>query len=530
MSRVEQTGRHHWRRLGVFALLLVLLSLAATWVGLSGSWVGDDWHMVKNPFYTDWAELGAVFSRNAADYLFGKEKAGPYRPVAMFTLIASHLLAPMPWLHHVVGWLLHVATSLLLFAVLRSQGPAASVAGNDISSTTDRVAAGVAALFFLHPVNVESYVWINGRSDLLAGFWLVVLAFLLSRMRRVPRPGNAHLFVLGLVTFLGASSKLPFAIAALSAWLAWSTWMPSVRTRRAGGAIAAGIAVHLILRAVYAPFRGQLGASENVFTDPRLWSTLPRLAGKGTDALLAFRAEAMQSLSWVLFGPWSTSEWLGLAIAMLFLTFLIHRRDLRGLAYCGGALLTLAPVVVVSGTFWLGFDRYLYMPAILLLLAVSPYIVRAASLGRAVQLSLSLLGLGLLIYAAIQTHWASEAYASQEAYDRALLRDHADDPSIHYYFARVAYRRSNGVGVRKHLSSMPSPPWPTSIIVPTYHLAVRARDTLRARQAIDALAATAAGRQRCTSVRAQLETWAGKQPDPLIAEHLEDALAALPCE
>jgi len=527
---VERAERQHWVRLGGFALLLVLVSLAATWVGLSGNWVGDDWHMVKNYLYADWAELGAVFKRNAADYLFGEDKAGPYRPVTMLTLIASHLLTPKPWLHHALGWLLHAATSLLFFFVLRTQAAASSVARDDSSRMTDIVAAGVAALFFLHPVNVESYVWINGRSDLLAGFWLVALALLLNQMRRAPRRGKTSLLVLGLVAFLGASSKLPFAIAALSAWLAWSTRMPSLQVRRAGGAIGAGIAAHLVLRAVYAPFRGQLGVSENVFTDPRLWSTLPRLAGKGTEALLAFRAEAMQSLSWVLFGPWTTSEWLGLAVAMLFLAFLIYRRDLRGLAYWVGALLTLAPVVIVSGTFWLGFDRYLYMPSILGLLALYPYIIRAASLGSAAQLLLSVLGFGLLVYAAIQTHRASEAYASQEAYDLALLRDHSDDPSIHYYFAKVAYRRSNGVGLRKHLSSMPSPPWPRPIVVPTYDLAVRAGDTVKAREAIDALVATSSGRRRCASVRAQLETWAGKQPDPSIAEHLEEALAALPCE
>jgi hypothetical protein len=51
---------------------------------LSGTWVGDDWHMVNNYLYEDWTELAAVFKRNATSCLFG-EKIGPYRPVAMFT-------------------------------------------------------------------------------------------------------------------------------------------------------------------------------------------------------------------------------------------------------------------------------------------------------------------------------------------------------------------------------------------------------------------------------------------------------------
>jgi hypothetical protein len=483
--------------------------------------------MVNNYFYEDWAELAAVFKRNAASYLFDENRIGPYRPVTMFTLIATHLLVPRPWLHHAVSWLLHAATSLLLFALLRRSDPAARPA-RDL--TNDLAAAGLAALFFLHPVHVESYVWINGRSDLLGGFWLAVLAFSLNRMSKAPRQGLVPFFALGLVSFLGASSKLPFAIAAAAAWLAWAIRTRAPRSNTAGSAISVGIGVHLILRAVFAPFRGQLGASENVFSDPTIWLSLPRLAANGTETLLAFRTEAMRSLSWMLFGPWSTFEWLGLAIALLVLSFLSYRRDWSGLVYWLGALLTLAPAVIVSATFWLGFDRYLYMPAILTLLAMFPYVVGAASRGRRFRIPLSALGLALIAHAAMQTHEASKAYASQDAYDRALLHDHYDDPGVHYYFASVAARRKNRAGLREHLSSMPSPPWPRSIIIRTYELAAKANDDVKAREAIDALVATARSGRRCGSVRTQLEAWTAKAADPSTAAHLEEALAALSCE
>jgi hypothetical protein len=210
----------------------------------------------------------------------------------------------------------------------------------------------------------------------------------------------------------------------------------------------------------------------------------------------------------MLFGPWSRFEWLGLAIALLVLLFLSYRRDWPGLVYWLGALLTLAPTVVVSATFWLGFDRYLYMPAILALLALFPYVVRAASQGRRFRVVLSALGLALIAHAAMQTHEASKAYASQDAYDRALLRDHFDDPGIHYYLASVAARRANRTGLREHLSSMPSPPWPTSIVIPTYELAAKATDNVKTREAIDALVATARRGPRCGTVRTQLEAWA----------------------
>ena len=518
--------RPHWLGIGGFAILLVTISLAATWVGLSGNWVGDDWHMVRNYLYRDWTELGAVFQRNAASYLFGEDKAGPYRPVTMFTLIGTHLLAPAPWLHHAVSWLLHAATSLLLFAVLRSQAFAASCARNAIN---DVVAAALAALFFVHPVHVESYVWINGRSDLVAGLWLVLLALVLNQMSETQRRSSARLIVLGLVAFLGASSKLPFAIAAVAVWFAWATQRRAAQSRIAGTAITVGIVVHLVLRTIFAPFGGQLGASENVFLDPAIWLSVPRLLGKGTQALVTFPAEAMQSLSWVLFGPWSTGDWFGLAMALLIFSFLIYRRDWPGVAYWVGALLTLTPVVVVSGAFWMGFDRYLYMPSILAMLALQPYVVRAASRSRNSRVALCVLGLGLLAYAALQTQKASEAYASQDAYDQALLRDHSDDPTIHYYFAKAAARRGYQTGVRQHLGSMSSPPWPRPIIIPTYDLAVKASDSVKTREAIDALVATVRKGPRCATVRAQLEAWSEKASDPATRAHLAEQLTALSC-
>ncbi|MBT8452633.1 MAG: hypothetical protein KJO40_11755 [Deltaproteobacteria bacterium] len=518
--------RQHWLCLGGFAAVAVAASAAATWVGLSGSWVGDDWHMVHNYLYGDWAELGAVFRRNAASYLFVEDKVGPYRPATMLTLIATHLLAPEPWLHHAVSWALHAATSLLLFAALRGQ---ASKASNVEAASSNIAAAGLAALFFVHPVNVESYVWINGRSDLFAGFWLVALVFWLSQTSRAQRPRWVQLVVLGLVAFLGASSKLPFAIAAVAAWLAWASRRPAAASRWAGSAIAGGIGVHLVLRAVFAPFRGQLGASENVFADPEIWAAVPKLVGKGAAALLSFRAEAMQSLSWVLFGPWSMADGLGLALVLLVLAFLVLRRDGPGLAYAVGAILTLAPVAIVSGAFWMGFDRYLYMPSILALLATAPYVSRAVSRGREWRFALGVLALGLLGYAASQTHAASRAYASQEAYDRALLRDHADDPSIHFYFARIAARHDDEVRLRERLSAMPSPPWPRPIIVPTYDLATKARDAGKRREAVDAWVATVRDGPRCARVRIQLETWAQRSADAETAAQIEERLDELAC-
>ncbi len=517
---MEQTERKHWMGPAGVALTLGLTSLLASRAGLAGSWVGDDWHMVGNYLYGDWAQLGAVFEHNAAHYLFTESKVGPYRPVTMLSLLATHLLVPEPWLHHLVSWLLHVLTALLLFVVLRHMLHRPEQTSGRAG---DALSAFLAGIFLLSPVHVEAYVWINGRSDLLGGLWLVALAFLLHspRVESSRRLGPALL--IGLVAFLGASSKLPFAIAAAAGWLAWVVRDRSPLRWIFGVAIFGGVGAHLVLRAFFAPFGGELGTSQSILLDQGVWLALPKLFGRGLVALVALRAEAMQSLSWTLFGPWSFYDGLGLVLIALVLLALFRRRDWPSLIYFVGAFLTLAPVVVVSRSFWMGFDRYLYMPSVLLLLAaaqVSLHGPREASERR--RLVYRVLGVALLVVAAVGTREASGAYASQEAFDEALLRDHSDDPTIHYYFARAANRSGDEAGLRERLSAMPPLPWPRPIIAPTYELALKISDTPRAHQAIDALVASTDDGVSCVEIRQQLEVWRDRGPNPSV----DDALAA----
>jgi hypothetical protein len=509
-----------------FGLVVAAVSLLATWVGLSGTWVGDDWHMVDNYLYADWAELGAVFKRNAAYYLFTDDKVGPYRPITMLTLLGTHLLVPEPWLHHATSWLLHVATTVLLFAALRRQFLEDVDPAGKRGATT--VAALLSALFFLHPVHAEAYVWINGRSDLLAGFWLAAMVFWLSEASDDSSDRALPVILVALMGFLGAGSKLPFVIAAAVAWLAWSLRERPARRRAYGVAIAVGVAVHAVLRASFAPFRDLVG--DVVSFDVGVWRALPKLFVHGMAALLSLRAEAMQSLSWVLFGPWTPLHGFSLVLLVLVAAWFVWCRDWPGLVYFSGAFLTLAPVVVVSRSFWMGFDRYLYMPAILLVLAAAPHALgawqRAPERARRVIVLLCAI---VLLFSAFQLHRASEAYADQRAYETALLADHPEDPTIHYYFARAADRSGDVDALRDRLAAMPSPSWPRPIIVPTYELASKAGHVEKASEAIAAFVATRDEGASCIAVREQLERWKARAPASAIDARLTSALEAIDC-
>lgn len=451
---------------------LAAFSLWACWPGLSGTWVYDDLRMVGNPLYVEWASLFDVFTRTSADYLGAHEAArqgATYRPVTMATLIATHALVPKPWAHHVVGWGLHLITAWLLYRAL---------APSDQEGTRLSVAAlWLSALFLLHPATVESYVWINGRSDLVAGASLAALAAL--RPGRV-RISNAIIFLWAVLCFAGAAAKLPFVVAAAFLWLGNTLRAaPGHRLRSAvafGSALLFGVVGYVALRSVYAPLRGGFASGTNVFEDPSLWAFMPKLASMATETLVSLRSEVMQSLAWSATRSWELGELTGAALLILGLLALIVRRDWGGLAYVIGALWTLAPAVIVTRAIWLGFDRYLYMPMILILLAVAPYLeslLRRPSSYRWLAITA---GSVILLVAVLNTRAASAAYQSHEAFLHALISERPEDPTVHLFVAGELMDKDDKDFAARSLQSLPDPPWPKATIIPQLVLARKIGD------------------------------------------------------
>jgi hypothetical protein len=450
---------------------IALVSFLASMPGLFGSWVGDDFHMVNNPYYGNWTHVWDVFTRNAGHYLAADghpTTSGPYRPVTMFTLLLPHALVPKPWLHHLVSWVLHIATGALVYVALLRQ------ASSDARPSARAVMLFLTGIFLLHPVAVEAYVWINGRSDLVAGFFLAALGAVLLRRWTDWR---WRAFAIAPLAFLGAASKLPFVLAAVALWLGVAFRLPDRRFRwSAGVPLFAGIGFYLILRWVYVPFFERFGAAENILSDRSVWAEVPQLLAMSADALLAFRAEAMHSLAWELHKPLSTGEWVGAAALLAAGLGLAWRRDIGGLAYFIGAALTIAPCVVVSQAIWLGFARYLYMPSILLLLAGAPYVTQAVDSWSQRRALVWVVAAAVLLVAAIGTRTASLAYVNQTTYEHAMLTDHADDPTIFFYYARTSHESAQPELARQALTKMPPPPWPEALVMPAFILGTELSD------------------------------------------------------
>jgi tetratricopeptide (TPR) repeat protein len=124
-------------------------------------------------------------------------------------MLDGELYGADPAGHHLTSVLLHAMNAaLLLLALQRLTG----------SFWPSLLAA---ALFAVHPLRVESVVWVSERKDVLSGlFWMLAL---LAYVWYTERPGRGRYLLLAVCFALGLLSKpmvvtLPFVLLLLDVW------------------------------------------------------------------------------------------------------------------------------------------------------------------------------------------------------------------------------------------------------------------------------------------------------------------------
>lgn len=331
------------RREHLVALLLVIVVAGVFFAVPSMDFVrwDDQVNVYENPYYRP-VTLDAV-----AD-LWEEPYFGFYIPVTR-TVWAAIARATQPAARamalrsqpfdasafHAANLVLHAANVLLVFAILRVLG------------MTDWSAGAGAALFAVHPVQVEPVAWVTGFKDLLGGF-LALLALLqyLTWARRGDGDGGRTRFVLAMGIF--AVAILAKQTVAVLPALAWA--LDALVLRRGGWRAARSLAWWLPISAVGAVL-ARWTAAELLATDVVAWWQRPLIAG---DALAFYlgklfvptrlmahfgRAPAMIADEW-----WIHLTWLAPA-ALVILLVAIRRRHPTLTAAGAVFLLGLTPVI-----------------------------------------------------------------------------------------------------------------------------------------------------------------------------------------
>ncbi len=149
--------------------------------------------------------------------------AGNWHPLTWLSLAVDYCFWGLnPFGYHLTNILLHGLNALLLFCVtmqLLTRGKtineiASQSPKEPLNPTTSLLAAGATALLFgLHPIHVESVVWIAERKDLLCAlFYLLTISCYLTYTSSPIERNRCFWFLVCVVLFILALMSKPMAV------------------------------------------------------------------------------------------------------------------------------------------------------------------------------------------------------------------------------------------------------------------------------------------------------------------------------
>lgn len=196
-----------WRRPAVLALALALLTVALYGPALGNGFVDydDPMYVTANP------RIPQGLTRENVEWALTTTDAMNRHPVTWLShLLDAELFGLEPSGHHATSVLVHALTAALLFLLLQR---ATGATGASLAA---------AALFAVHPLNVQSVAWISERKNVLSTFfWLLTFAAYGAWVRR-PRAwwwyaAVVACFALALMAKPMAVT-LPFTLLLLDYW------------------------------------------------------------------------------------------------------------------------------------------------------------------------------------------------------------------------------------------------------------------------------------------------------------------------
>jgi Flp pilus assembly protein TadD len=196
----------------LLAVLLALVTVALYWPATDYDFINYD----DNLYVSENVHVQNGLSLENIKWAFLNPVADNWHPLT----VLSHMLVCQgfglnPWAHHLVNVLLHALNAVLVFVWLRQA-----------TGATWRSLL-VAALFAVHPLRLQSVVWVSERKDVLSGFFFLLTLIAYTRYAGQFKIQNSKFKIFyGLALFffaLGLMSKpmlvtLPFVLLLVDYW------------------------------------------------------------------------------------------------------------------------------------------------------------------------------------------------------------------------------------------------------------------------------------------------------------------------
>jgi tetratricopeptide (TPR) repeat protein len=175
----------------IFMVLLVAVSILIFYKTLAYDFVADDRRLIydKRDFIKDWSSLKTVFTSPFPAETF--EPLPFYRPVITFVnFLNFHLLGKTTRGYHVVNLGFHILNALLLYLLVF------------LIFKRELLSFFVALFFAAHPIHTNSVVWISGRTDLIACFFVLLTVLFFYKARDRVSSSRSIFLGLSFLTYL----------------------------------------------------------------------------------------------------------------------------------------------------------------------------------------------------------------------------------------------------------------------------------------------------------------------------------------
>jgi tetratricopeptide (TPR) repeat protein len=399
-------------------------------------------------------------------WAFSDNGLSQYHPLTWLSYMLDwQLFGGHPWGFHAVNTGLHLASTLLLFGLLRRFGAGTLLAGS------------LALVFAVHPLRAESVAWIAERKDVLSA--CLGLACLGAYLRYAQQPCRRRYLPVVLLLALGLLAKpmlvtLPAILLLLDVWpLGRAPWRPAdtpIETPpRSWGrllaeklpllalAAASGVGTLLMSRAVKSSLLYPLAERLATALSALLWylRTLVWPTGlavyypydhtpSGTQVVAGFLALA--GITGMALAGWRRRPWL----AVGWLWFLVMLLPVSGLLQAGDQRYA---------------DRYTYLSHVGLLVALgwqaSQWLVGASRrirVGVGIAVGMAATAIGVL-------GWQqTRVFASSISLWRQALAVTTDNAMAHHNLALALAERGDTAEAERHLRDALAinPGWPIS--------------------------------------------------------------------
>jgi Flp pilus assembly protein TadD len=372
MGRTGSSGEAAKPHLALAALLLVTVAVYSPVLRHGFVEWDDPFYVTENP------HVRAGLTASGVAWAFTSTQLANWHPLTWLShMLDVSLFGLAPSGHHLTSLLLHVANTLLLYVALSrlTRAPWRSL--------------GVAALFALHPLHVESVAWVAERKDVLSSaFWF---AALWAYAAYAERPGLARWLLVALSFALGLLAKpmlvtLPLTLLIVDFW-------PLQRTREPGAARALVVeklplfALSLASTVIAWLAQRSFGAT----TDSPLAARL----GTAVLGCFGYLEKTLWPVNLAAFYPYRPHppvlEVVAKAAALVLLTVAVAWFGRRRAYFTAGWLWYLVTLLPVIGLVRIGqqemADRYTYVPLVgvfvMLVWGASEWVERARNLDLA---------------------------------------------------------------------------------------------------------------------------------------------------